>query len=169
MSVEEKKNELLNIFPRDAIVQYDSGVNGVKDAYSDHPELGWTSKTDNFFYEKKAKDIFLFAMCYGKHHNFQEKFTSSKARSGGIRLTAFDMPDLWLIMSIGIETITQEQPEPTLDFVEPENGRRILETCMEYANGGMKGLMRLMKENSGKDFEGFEGELDDILDVLNNE
>lgn len=166
MSEVEKKKLILNIFPTNATVKYEGDAgkpnpSWIIDAYGEIPNVSWRTKENNFFYGKNAKDIFYFAMCYGKYHNDPVPITK---KHGDIRLDAFTNSELWQMLSIGMAELAKENSEASTDFIDPKNANKILNTCMEYANGGIRGLKRLMENSSSNYFEGFENELDEVLE-----
>ena len=65
--------------------------------------------------------------------------------------------------NLGAE-LAKENSEASTDFIDPKNANKILNTCMEYANGGIRGLKRLMENSTSNYFEGFENELDEVLE-----
>ena len=100
-------------------------------------------------------------MCYGKYHNDRVPITK---KHGDIRLDAFTNSELWQMLSIGMAELAKENSEASTDFIDPKNANKILNTCMEYANGGIRGLKRLMENSTSNYFEGFENELDEVLE-----
>lgn len=160
------KKQLWTKFSPNAHVQYDVGIKGVKDAFSDDPDVSWhkpKQTRDNFFKGAKESDIFYFAMCVGYNYKLYQNFSEAKNRAGQISIKAFSEEQLWTMLAIGMEMIVKEKGEVSTEFIDESNMKRILEECMAYANGGMTRLITLMNQGTANTNQGFEDEFLKLL------
>ena len=102
-----------------------------------------------FLKNRDNKDLFLFAFTYGVKHNCREALPD---KFGFIRLEYLNDYD-WAILKIVILSI--------LPPIENVNDKKIIiEMAQEYAHGGIKYIIDVIKKNKGIEFDTyFENEL----------
>lgn len=162
------RKTLLSKFNPNQTVQYDIGIQGVKEAYSENEKLSWTTinrdKNKNFFRGKKSKDIFFFSMCAGYNYNQYLEFTKKENKQGQIAINAFTEDELWTMLAIGMDMIFRKEQHVSTKFIGEEHMTSILDECMKYANGGMSILQNFLNKGNANENQGFEDELKRLID-----
>ncbi len=105
---------------------------------------GAVVKKDSFFYKKRQLDIFLLAMAIGVDSGKREKI---KKRSNTIRRDALTEKESWWMCAVALSV------EPELSTLA--DGKKIVNICEEFANGGIRDLIYLDK-NPGIETERYE-------------
>ena len=175
MAKKEKKEHAFNIRDVSRIllsfgtlkVAYDGNIPGVSDFYSKFK--GGTRDRTSFFAGSTDKDIFIYAMCIGKHKGLKNEFVKGENgkldRKDHIDMEYFkrDPEYLWMMLATAlVDTKDPETREPTLDALEPNN---VLDICQSYANAGIHDLIK-MEKDVGKDdpFRSFDKKLSDLVE-----
>ena len=119
----------------DTIEKFYSSINGV------------LAERSSIFYNKRQIDIFLLAMAIGKMRNAKKAIRSP---SQSIRRDALDEQEVWLMCCVALS----DDDAGLNTLADP---KKILKTCEEYANGGIKILIELenQSDSNNKQYEGF--------------
>lgn len=132
-------------------VSYDKACDDVRSYYS--VDTGAVTKRHSMFYRKRLIDIFLCAMSIGcklKRRKPIEK------RSDTIPKDSFQEDEIWVMVA----TALSEE----IDLNKLEDSKVVVDICEEYANGGIKHVMRIDRRYAEDGRLGFEEEVKKIID-----
>ena len=94
---------------------------------------GVLTEPSSIFHNRRQIDIFLLAMAIGKMHNAKKVI---KTPSQSIRRDALNEQEAWLMCCVALSDDDDDAGFDTL-----ANPEKIVRTCEEYANGGIKTLI----------------------------
>lgn len=133
-------------------ISYDIVCDDVKAYYS--VDTGAVTQRHSMFYRKRLIDIFLCAMSIGRK---LKKRKPIEKRQATIPKDSFQEDEIWVMVA----TALSEE----IDLSELENSRVIIDICEEYANGGIRYLMRIDNQFAEDGQIGFEDELKKMIGV----
>ena len=102
---------------------------------------------NSIFYNKRQIDVFLLAMAIGKELDAKK---SLKKPSQTIRCDALLEEEVWLMCCVGLS-----EDDASLDTLA--DPAKLIRTCEEYSNGGIKKLIQIEKQSdpNNKQYEEF--------------
>ncbi len=126
-------------------MSYDKNDGSVEKFYSSIN--GALVEKNSIFYNKRQIDIFLLAMAIGKKRDAKE---SIKTPSQSIRRDALNEQEVWLMCCVALS----DNDAGLETLADP---KKLIKTCEEYANGGIKILMQLdsQPDINNKQYEEF--------------
>jgi hypothetical protein len=142
-------------------IAYDGNIPEVVAFYS--KASGETQRRKSFFESKKLTDIFIYAMCLGKHAGIPADYVKKDGkidRRATIDVEYFaSQPEyVWMMIATALE-----DTKGNMDiFKDPA---KIVEICEKYANYGIHELIEMENDVSGDDpYRGYDKKLSELLD-----
>jgi len=136
-------------WPKD--ISYDTAFDDIKAYYS--VDTGAVVQPQSMFYNKRLIDIFLCSMSVGRK---LKRRTPVKKPSRTIPRDSFQDDEIWVMIAtaLSVETDLNKLGDPKV----------VTDICEEYANGGIKHLMRIDKRYAEDGQLGFAEELEKMID-----
>jgi len=131
-------------------ISYDIICEDVRAYYS--VDGGAVTQRRSMFYQKRLIDIFLCAMSIGRKLKRRKPI---EKRNATIPKDSFQENEVWVMVA----TALSEE----IDLDKLEDSRIVVDICEEYANGGIKHLMRIDNRYAEEGHLGFEEEVKKMI------
>ena len=164
-NIKDTKRILLGWPPK---IAYDGNINEVVEFYS--KASGQTQERTSFFKGGKLTDIFIYAMCLGKHaglYNDYEIMDGKKDRRATIDVEYFaNKPEyVWMMIATAFDHAKNVENMDNNQLLKLfDNPSKIVDICEKYANYGIHELIKINNEvGVGDPYRGYDEKLSELL------